>query len=130
MRDNPFQQGDLDGLCGAYAIVNTIQIAIPRLFTNDLATEMMRKCLGALPAVRFPDVLFDGTDFDDLKGMAKKAFGWFNDEFFPKKDFSMDAIDIYKQGRVEKIDDLWNRFDGWVAEDGPCVSYRWNGSAF
>jgi hypothetical protein len=34
----------------------------------------------------------------------------------------MNAIDIYKQGKVEKIDDLWNKFDGWVTEDGRALA--------
>ena len=67
----PFQQGDLDGLCGVYSIVNTVRILCPEV---DLETAeylfdiLMQKLLRtavtpfACSDLGHQEVAVDGTD--------------------------------------------------------------------
>lgn len=65
-------QGELDGLCGAYAVVNAFALCMgapPE--HSDKHGEHFQAALRSLPARRFPDVIWQGTCIDDLVAMAK-----------------------------------------------------------
>lgn len=62
----PNYQGQLDGLCGPYAIVNAFEhCGIER------SDEIFQAACAALATRRWPKVLWEGTTIGDLKRMVK-----------------------------------------------------------
>jgi hypothetical protein len=62
----PNYQGQLDGLCGPYAIVNAFQHC-----GIDRPGEIFETACAALAPRRWPKVLWNGTTIGDLKRMVK-----------------------------------------------------------
>lgn len=60
-------QGNLDGLCGMYAIVNAVSKFDKELVAEDIFSRLCK----ALPQSRWPEVLWDGTTLRDLEMMIK-----------------------------------------------------------
>lgn len=58
-------QGELDGLCGPYAITN----ALTYLGHKDEPEAVFQAACSAISRSRWPKVLWDGTTFGDLKKM-------------------------------------------------------------
>lgn len=60
-------QGEHDGLCGPYAIVN----AFARLgySDSDSAELIFQTACSAIPKKRWPNVLWEGTTIDDMRKM-------------------------------------------------------------
>lgn len=68
----PRQQGSLDGLCGAYAVVNAIGRALDMPdYMDELAHEWFRSALDSLPKEVFPEVVWKGTTLEQLTLMAE-----------------------------------------------------------
>jgi hypothetical protein len=44
----PLRQGDLDGLCGVYSILNALQWLLPRARDTDYLTELFDKTIGSI----------------------------------------------------------------------------------
>jgi hypothetical protein len=62
----PSYQGELDGLCGPYAIANTFET----LGYADPEAVFKTAC-AALGQRRWPEVLWEGTTIDDMQKMIK-----------------------------------------------------------
>ena len=57
-----FKQGQLDGLCGVYAIVHVLNGLLGPLFhRHNLPDDVFREACRALPRSRYPALLWDGT---------------------------------------------------------------------
>lgn len=67
MTKSPKKQGDMDGQCGVYAIVN----ALSELAQGINSDDIFRKACKALPKARWPEVLWNGTTLRDLEVMLK-----------------------------------------------------------
>ncbi|MDT0683084.1 hypothetical protein RM543_10335 [Roseicyclus sp. F158] len=63
---NAKQQGELDGLCGMYAIVNAL-----RKMGVSREDEVFQTCCEALCSSRWPDTLWEGTTLRDIEVMLK-----------------------------------------------------------
>ncbi len=74
----PLRQGDLDGLCGVYAIVNAFCALCPEL-DDDLVqimfAELIKK-LKAANAASATEAIYDGIDFETLLKIAKPMAPW------------------------------------------------------
>ncbi len=64
----PKYQGELDGLCGPYAIANALEVCGLHVFEDAFRFA----CL-ALSDRRWPDVLWEGTTLGDLQRMLKRC---------------------------------------------------------
>lgn len=64
-RSKPRAQGALDGLCGPYAIVN----ALMHIGHRGDPAELFQTACSAVSARRWPELLWEGTWFGDLKKM-------------------------------------------------------------
>jgi hypothetical protein len=69
----PLQQGDLDGLCGAYALVNAVtRLLHTRGFHRDDANRLFQLLCRALHRrQRMPQAVWRGTHIDDIDGMLR-----------------------------------------------------------
>jgi hypothetical protein len=63
-RRTPYLQGQIDGLCGLYAIVNAFQCLFPATFTDDDAWELMTTLCEAITH-KFPAVIWKGAGVED-----------------------------------------------------------------
>lgn len=71
MSRTPLRQGDQDGLCGIYAIINALTLVIPKQMTKR-AQERLFKTL-AMACDAWPFVLWNGTTTDQVKTMLRAA---------------------------------------------------------
>ncbi len=63
----PVYQGELDGLCGPYAIANAFELC------GESPDQAFQMACSAIPRARWPDVLWEGTTFFDIRRMIKKC---------------------------------------------------------
>lgn len=67
----PFVQGELDGLCGIYAIINAYRLLFGDQFGPERATKLFRKLAKSVPIA-----VFEGTSYQeqlDLIALANRA---------------------------------------------------------
>jgi hypothetical protein len=60
----PLRQGDLDGLCAVYAILNALQWLLPKARTTDYLTKLFDKIIGAIYTI---DNIKGGGEEPELK---------------------------------------------------------------
>jgi len=73
----PYRQGDLDGLCGLYALINASRLADRSLIRNeDDCQNVFQRALRwlALNHKDFPVMLCDGVAYDMLSSVHKQIF--------------------------------------------------------
>ncbi len=63
----PVYQGELDGLCGPYAIANAFELC------GESPEQAFQIACSAIPRGRWPDVLWGGTTFSDIRRMIRKC---------------------------------------------------------
>ena len=113
---SPKEQGDLDALCGVYAIVN----AFTYVGVNDrFAKHLFKRAIQGLAKSRWPDVLFEGTYFKDLKKMIQNC---------QKSGERSGALQVQVSYPLEEdvpANDAsyWQRFDEFFAQNtaGKCA---------
>lgn len=64
VRLKPLRQGDLDGLCGVYAILNAVQWLLPKARDTDYLTELFDKTIGTIYTI---DNIRDGGEEPELR---------------------------------------------------------------
>ena len=79
----PLQQGDLDGLCGAYALVNAVtRLLHNRGFQRDDANRLFQRlCRTLHRRQRMPQAVWRGTHIDDIDGMLRTVRRFVRDHF-------------------------------------------------
>jgi hypothetical protein len=71
----PLRQGDLDGLCGVYAILNAVQWLLPKARDTNYLTKLFDTIIGAIYTI---DNVKDGGEEPELK----KVFQFINEQVF------------------------------------------------
>lgn len=69
----PYCQGDLDGLCGPYALINALRITVEpyRIIGDDEARDLLRQMVDhAIPPKQMAESLRDGITWPRLRKMA------------------------------------------------------------
>lgn len=104
MTPKPKQQGQLDGLCGIYAIVNALAVqGLPD------AEPVFETCCSALAQSRWPATLWEGTTLRDLEVMVKAC----------RDKFPMGHITVsypFRSVQPDSNADFWSTFDALFAE--------------
>ena len=72
---SPYQQGELDGLCGLYALINASRLAVPTLEKKE-CQDIFRTALDWLGRnyKGFPPMVCDGLTFEKLRSLHKRVF--------------------------------------------------------
>lgn len=70
------KQGELDALCGIYALINALEPAGVTGSRGPLHKQLFRRLTLGLPADRLQAAMFDGLDSEDLLETGTKAFRW------------------------------------------------------
>jgi hypothetical protein len=79
----PLQQGDLDGLCGAYALVNAVtRLLHNKGFHRDHANRLFQRlCRTLHRRQRMPQAVWRGTHIDDIDGMLRTVRRFVRENF-------------------------------------------------
>lgn len=72
----PARQGSLDGLCGVYAVVNTLDL-VGAPSHRSVQRELFQQLTYALGAASLLSAMNEGMDPLTLERAANLAFGWF-----------------------------------------------------
>jgi hypothetical protein len=89
----PMRQGDLDGLCGVYAVLNAIQFLVPKARDEDYLNKLMVHIIGTCYTAK--DVTAGG---DEIK-MAS-VFAYAHDKV--EKDLKV-TLSMTNKGRVKQF---------------------------
>ena len=96
----PQHQGGYDGLCGPYAIANALEQC--GLADSDFLFRLA--CLSASPR-RWPDLLWNGTTFGDLRRMIRLCLD------SPANDNGVRVRYPFHRDPPANNRDYWRRFD-------------------
>jgi hypothetical protein len=95
----PKAQGDLDALCGLYAIANAFDICgFPRF------RDVIKESCNALAESRWPATLWEGTSFSDLQRMIKRCRAEID---------GLEGVEVkypFSKSTPTTNDEYWNRF--------------------
>lgn len=97
----PHRQGDLDGLCGIYSIVNAINHLFLIRPAVGFSEHMFETVARAIPSRFYPDMLWDGMDVDLLTRIAKRAASSVKERI----DFDIDVSTPFSRRRFKSRDD-------------------------
>lgn len=97
----PRYQGELDGLCGPYAVANAFELC----GVEDTQRAFELAC-ASLPARRWPKTLWEGTTFNDLKRMIRHCRNELEDAAHIRASYPFEK----KVPRTN--DEYWKAFDG------------------
>ena len=101
----PFRQGDLDGLCGLYCLVNAVRVLCPEL-DREAAAALFEHLLQSLrlAGVKPIEAITCGVDVGPHNQLIKRAVQYVNDEF----DIELAARRLRKSVRdTPHINRLW-----------------------
>lgn len=102
----PRYQGELDGLCGMYAVANAFEFC----FDKD-AQRSFETCCDALTAGRWPAVLWEGTYFGDIRRMIAAC----RKEYGLQRQMTV-KVPFWK-ARPRSNNEYWTRFDALMADE-------------
>ena len=103
-RRTPYLQGQIDGLCGLYGIVNAFQCLFPPSFTDDDAWELMVALCEKL-ARKFPSVIWRGAGVEDTVALMEAA-----QEFARKKRRLGGRLGVtrpFAKRKIERTEEFW-----------------------
>jgi hypothetical protein len=110
-RRTPYLQGQIDGLCGLYAIVNAFQWLFPTSFTDDDAWELMTILCGAI-AHKFPAVIWKGAGVEDTVLLFKAA-----EKYAAKTPHLKGLIVVttpFARRKIDRAQDFWAEIGDWL----------------
>ncbi len=115
---NPWQQGELDGLCGIYAIINAMKLlALSRGFDfpDAAGTVLFRKMVKSLDARnKMPNALWDGTSFTHVRAFLGEA------SRFMRRQYGLELVhrQLARKGEITRKDVFWRFLDSALRGDG------------
>jgi hypothetical protein len=117
IRRTPYLQGQIDGLCGFYAIINAFQWLFPTSFTDDDAWELMASLCDAI-SHKFPAVIWKGAGVEDTVTMFRAA-----QDYARKTKHLRGHILVtrpFAKRRIERMQDFWDEIGAFLEEgEGP-----------
>lgn len=121
MKRSPFSQGHLDGLCGFYAVVNSIKYLAGGRLAREDADELFSGLLSNMAPRRFPRVIWEGTTFGDLRRMCRVAEDFINDN--PGAYGSAYCSYPSLRSSPRTINAYWSLLDTWLENhrDGSAI---------
>ena len=96
----PSYQGELDGLCGPYAIANALKEC--GSLTQEQKANIFKLACETLSKRRWPEVLWEGTTFGDMQRMIRACLGNIN---------HIQVRYPFVRSAPQSNDDYWEKFD-------------------
>jgi hypothetical protein len=107
MTRKPLDQGDLDGFCGMYSIINALTLLFPSHMNGDARASLFEILLKAIPQHKWPFPIINGTTQEDVRHMLHGARNYLSS---PKN--SATRFDWEQPFRYQKL----SRFDEFHRE--------------
>ncbi len=73
MLRKPLDQGDLDGFCGIYSVINALTLLFPSVMNQERRDEIFKTIAKAIPTAKWPAPIWDGTTEQDVRHMLHAA---------------------------------------------------------
>ena len=117
----PSYQGDRDGLCGMYAIVNAYEICLSDLVNNPdkELDRIFRTACRALERKAWPETLWQGTNFGEMRRMISKCEKKINRR---KLGFGITAKYPFLKKPPRNTKEYWKRFIKEFDKEGFCCA--------
>lgn len=114
----PYRQGDLDGLCGLYVIVNAFAALCPEL-DNDVCEDLFRALVQALPkAVPSPlAVVYRGMGGGDLRRLLMAA----QSHVAKTVDISIEVRELPRFRTAPALGEVWARLRAELKADQVAI---------
>ena len=133
-RPDYFQQGDLDGLCGVYSVINAIRIAHARsrqhsrsfdapLIDEDEADAVFLRLLRSISGHTIDDPVAWGIGADRMRKLLNVANRWLE----RKRGLTMEIAWPFRGRRGARFETVLNRIRDHLHKDGAAViiGSRW-----
>lgn len=114
-RRTPYFQGNIDGLCGFYGIINAFQCLFPATFSEDDAWELMVALCEKL-AHKFPAVIWRGAGVEDTVALFEAA-----QEYAAKTKHLGGTLHVtrpFARRKMERMQDFWKEIADFLEEGG------------
>jgi hypothetical protein len=133
----PLQQGEMDGLCGIYALVNAISRLAGQRLSEEDGTELFKELIRSIykrnnrkrkKKPKTPvEFIWDGSSTQEISFMLKKS-----KEFLKDRNLHLDwKKPLQGSSRPNNVDQYWKRLQDAFKEcggQGKCVAiidYNW-----
>ncbi len=116
----PLSQGDEDGLCGLYSIINALTLLFPSTMTEDMQRRIF-KIISKGCVSKWPAILWNGTTVQDVRAMLTAARHGLSDTFAWEQPFAHKAFNNFDEFRRE----LGRRIEGDDAFAVVGISKPW-----
>jgi hypothetical protein len=87
MTRKPLTQGDEDGLCGLYAITNTLTLLFPSRMDEEGRSDVFKVIAKACKS-EWPGIIWNGTSVSDMRSMLGAAREYLADSFSWEQPFA------------------------------------------
>ena len=133
----PLQQGEMDGLCGIYALVNAIRRLAGQRLSEEDGTDLFKELIRSVykrnnrkrkkkPQTPI-EFIWDGTSTQEISYMLKKS-----KDFLKDRNLNLDwKKPLQGRNRPNNIDQYWRRLQEAFQEHGgqdkcaAIVDYNW-----
>jgi hypothetical protein len=112
-RRTPYFQGNIDGLCGFYGIINGFQCLFPATFSEDDAWELMVALCEKL-APKFPAVIWRGAGVEDTVSLFEAA-----KDYAAKTKHLGGTLQVtrpFARRKMERMQDFWKEIANFLDE--------------
>ena len=91
MTRKPISQGDEDGFCGLYSIVNALALLFPSIMNEDMRAGVF-KVIAQACVSSWPGIVWDGTTVADIRAMLYAAQQFLQLDFRWEQPFAHKAV--------------------------------------
>ena len=101
----PYKQGDVDGLCGAYSIINSARLITKKLTEDDCMALLDRIIHHVEQKKKISSIITGGLSVRDMEGVMKKVM---------PKEFGIRAVRPFRTKKKVTINVFWNEVSKFI----------------
>jgi hypothetical protein len=101
----PYKQGDVDGLCGAYSIINSARLITKKLTEDDCMALLDRIIHHVEQKKKISSIITGGLTTADMEGVMKKVM---------PKEFGIRAVRPFRTKKKVTINVFWNEVSRFI----------------
>lgn len=122
MKPKPYRQGELDGLCGVYSLINATRLAHGRM-SWEASADLFQSCIGYLETRgRLPEMIRWGISINQMVAVLRDVI---------QPVVPICYVRPFRKARNTPIDEYWTACQGFLNEEGRravvLVYYLWTG---
>jgi hypothetical protein len=101
----PYKQGDVDGLCGAYSIINSARLIVKKLTEDDCMALLDRIIHHVEQKKKISSIITGGLSVRDMEGVMKKVM---------PNEFGIKAVRPFRTKKKVTINVFWNEVSKFI----------------